>query len=277
MKFRRSLLFVPGIRPDRYLKAIGSGADMVCIDLEDSVSFSQKDTARDTVLNFLNSHDFTDSGCELIIRINILTSIEGLKDIVAIAESKIKPDAIMLTKVNHQQDVKIADSLLSDTECEIFALIETPEGLSNAKEILTASSRLTAAMFGGGDYAATVGSDLSWDSLLYARSQMVAAAKNKITLIDVPFMNFNDHIGLESETQKIKNLGYNSKAAIHPSQVSIIHKGLKPSQQEIERAKKIVSTYYQSDQGVVVVDGYMVDQPIVLAAQKILELSKSHI
>jgi citrate lyase subunit beta/citryl-CoA lyase/(S)-citramalyl-CoA lyase len=273
VNLRRSFLYVPATRPERFVKAIDSGADMVCIDLEDSVAPDNKNQARMNVLKFCNDYNFKDSACEVVVRINTLKSADGLKDLLAISESENLPHGVVLTKVESPNELEIAESILGDREVGLLVLIETPKGLRQAYEIVSSSKRLIAVMFGGGDYASSVGSDLSWDALLYARAQLAAATEGRIALIDVPCMKIDDVNGLESETKRVIKLGYSCKAAIHPCQIKTIHASFMPTDSEIEHAQQVVDSYSREKGGVVVVNGHMIDQPIVVAARRVLSMA----
>lgn len=263
----RSLLFVPGHRPDRFEKALDSGADLVCIDLEDAVPLAEKADARAAVCGFLEC-------CEpsllerLVIRVSAATSDEGRADLYALANARL-PARLMLAKTENAAEIAEASSLLGKP-VRWIALIESASGLLGM-EAICRDSALDAVMFGGGDFAAQVGAEFAWEPLLWARSQMVViAAAYRLPVIDVPFLDVRDAQGLENETRRVAALGFSAKAAIHPSQIEGVHRGFTPTSDALNQAQKIVRAFEQAQGGAVVVEGRMVDQPIVDSARKLI-------
>lgn len=263
----RSLLFVPGHRPDRFEKALDSNADLVCIDLEDAVPVAQKADARSAVCEFL-------ARCEprvlerLVIRISAATSDEGRADLHALSSARL-PARLMLAKTENAEEIAEAAGLLGQP-VRWIALIESASGLLGM-EAICRDSVLDAVMFGGGDFAAQVGAEFAWEPLLWARSQMaVIAAAYRLPVIDVPFLDVRDPQGLESETRRVAALGFSAKAAIHPAQIDAIHRGFAPTAEALGQAREIVRAFEQAQGGAVVVDGRMVDQPIVDSARKLI-------
>lgn len=269
-KVIRSLLFVPGSKPGRFEKALNAGADLVCIDLEDAVLPSDKLTAREAVINAVRHF-----GRQLCVRVNPLSSPLGVDDLLSLA--KVQPQFVMLAKCDSVEHIDRACELLENTETRIIALIETIEGLAQAANIAARSDRVTALMFGGADLSAELRCDFTYEPLLHVRSQLVlAAASAGKDLIDVPFVNIKDDAGLLAETQKIKALGFTAKAAIHPCQINTIHRAFCPTDAQIEKARAIQNAVNgQDDAGVVVVNGQMVDRPIILAAKRTLQLASA--
>ena len=263
----RSLLFVPGHRPDRFEKALDSDADLVCIDLEDAVPVAQKADARSMVCDFLE-------GCDpsllqrIVIRVSAAESDEGRADLYALSKARL-PARLMLAKTESAGDVATAATLLGQPVGWI-ALVESASGLL-AMEAICRDSTLDAVMFGGGDFAAQLGAEFAWEPLLWARSQMaVIAAAYRLPLIDVPFLDVRDSQGLEAETRRVAALGYAAKAAIHPAQINGIHRGFAPTAEALRQARDIVDAFEQARGGAVVVNGRMVDQPIVDSARRLI-------
>lgn len=262
----RSLLFVPGSRPERFEKALNAGADMICIDLEDAVLPKDKVAARQEVVSFIQQH------ADICVRINPTSTDTGMQDLAALSANK--PAAVMLAKCDSAEDVELAQQLLGCQQTNIIPLIETINGLENAADIAAASDAVKAMMLGGADMAAELGCDFSYEPLLFVRSQMVmAAAKAGVSLIDVPFVDIKDQAGLEQETRKVKALGFSAKAAIHPNQIQSIHQAFMPTQAQIDYAQAVMDAVDSPDAGVVVVKGRMVDRPIILASQRVLALA----
>ncbi|MEH6592197.1 MAG: CoA ester lyase [Halioglobus sp.] len=270
MSLRRSLLFVPGSRSERFAKAEASGADMVCIDLEDAVVAAEKDSARSAAL----AHLANAAPVERVIRINRVTEPEGQADLTALANSPDVPELVMLPKTESAEEVRQAVAALAGKSVGIIALIESPRGLLNALAIAEADDSVEALMFGGADFSAELGSDMSWDALLYARGQLaVVAAAAGVQLIDVPCLALKDEVALASETAKIISLGFTCKSAIHPAQIAVIHQQFMPDAQAVEKAQRIIAASETAGGGVVNVDGAMVDRPVVIAAQRTLAMA----
>jgi citrate lyase subunit beta/citryl-CoA lyase/(S)-citramalyl-CoA lyase len=263
----RSLLFVPGHRPERFAKALGSGADLVCIDLEDAVPLAEKQLARDRVCEFLE-------GCEpavlerVVVRMSAVGSEAGRADLVALSQARL-PARLMLAKTETADDLRLAKKLLGRCTAWI-ALIESASGLL-AMNSICSEAALEAVMFGGGDFAAQIGAEFAWEPLLWARSQMaVTAAVHGLPVIDVPYLDVRDAEGLEHEARRVAALGFTAKAAIHPAQIEGIHRGFAPGPEALLQARKTVAAFEQAQGGAVVVDGRMVDQPIVDSARRLI-------
>ncbi|QBY04583.1 CoA ester lyase [Thalassotalea sp. HSM 43] len=269
----RSLLFVPGSRADRFSKAHGAGADAICIDLEDAVLPSDKGLARQAVIDYLNNGARVS---DVVIRVNHLLSDTGVADIKAIVANNRHPAAIMLPKTANSEEVAVADELLSGTGIALIGLLETVSGVQNAAAIACASERVEALMFGGADYSAEIGCAFGYQPLLLARMQLCQAkAAKAIQLIDVPHINMQDLEQCYQETMQVKDLGFTAKSAIHPKQLDAIHNAFTPSKEEISDAKAIVDAVTSDDAGVLVVNGRMIDRPIILSAKRTMALAKA--
>ncbi|MFQ5972932.1 MAG: HpcH/HpaI aldolase/citrate lyase family protein [Alphaproteobacteria bacterium] len=263
----RSLLFCPATRPERFAKAVTSGADIVCIDLEDSVAPGRKAEARRNALTYFAGQQHTSA--TRILRINSPRGAEGLHDLVALVEAPRLPDGLMLPKVVSGEEVRWIGDLLPDPV--LIPMIETPQALAEVAAIAGASDRVRAVAFGSWDYAAEVGSDTSWDALLYARGRLAsAAAAQGIVALDGVWVGLDDEAGLRAEATRVAALGFGGKLAIHPRQIPVIHGAFNPSPTDIAWARKVVEAFANAADGVVVVDGRMVDAPLVLAARRTL-------
>lgn len=269
----RSLLFVPGHRPERFAKALASGADLVCIDLEDAVPIAQKAEARQAVGDVLRQASDREL-VRLVVRVSSTATADGHEDLRALAQAPL-PRAVMLAKTETPEDVSRAAEILGRAAAWI-ALVESPLGLLRLEQICQQGT-LEALMFGGGDYAAQLGAEFAWEPLLWARSQMVAvAAAYRLPVIDVPFLNVQDEEALIAETRRVSALGFSAKAAIHPAQVNAIHCGFLPGEEAVAEAREVIEAFEAARGGAVVVKGRMVDQPIVDAARRVLERSEIH-
>ena len=267
----RSILFVPGDRPDRYEKAFAAGADAVCIDLEDAVADARKTEAREAVMGFLGRWGGGDPRRRtcLFVRINDLGSEVGWGDLHAIADGP-RPDGVMVPMVGVALEVSVVLEKLGAT-LPVLPLIETARGLENAVEI-GAVVGVVGLVFGGFDLALELGAEPGWEPLLYARSRAVhAAAVSGLPAYDMPSRDYRDMTGLREEAGRGRALGFDGKTAIHPAQIPVIHGVFTPSCEEVERARAIVDADWEAEGGAVGMEGRMVDRPVVEAARRVLE------
>jgi citrate lyase subunit beta/citryl-CoA lyase/(S)-citramalyl-CoA lyase len=264
--FYRSLLFVPGNRPDRFDKACAAGADLVVIDLEDAVGPNDKDTARDAVIDWLSNNDNPSVG----VRINGVDTREFPKDTQALAESGLSLPFVMLPKPDTKADIQKAANALPDRLGTIAPVMESGMALLNAADIFS-HERLDMCLFGGVDFSADIGSTLEWDALLTARSTLaMAAAAHNVLVFDVPYLDLRDPDGCETETRRVKDLGIPARSAIHPAQIEPIHKALSPSADEINYAERLVAAYEEAKGNVALLDGKLIEAPLMKKAQRIL-------
>ena len=272
----RSLLFVPATRPDRFEKAAAAGADMVCIDLEDAVATADKETARDTALGYLAGS--LPAGPRWVLRINSPRTELGLHDLLALLSSEAAPDALFIPKASSGEEMRWLDDLLSaaDRNIDLLPVIESAEGLDRAVEIAGSVLRNVALGFGSADYAAELGSDMSVAALAYGRGRIAAAAGQAgIAAIDGIWPDFKDDEGLRGDTELIRSMGFDGKIAIHPRQVSVIHAVFAPGEEEVARARRIVAASEAANGGIATVDGEMIDNPVVVAAQHIIAAARA--
>ena len=174
------MLFTPANRPDRYEKGMATGADGVVIDLEDAISLAEKDSARTMVVDYFREKGRIPADRPFVsaIRLNNIHTLAGLKDLSALVDSGIRPDVLLLPKVESPGEVNILESHLTARQAEIrfMALIETALGLQNADAIAQSSERVSALVFGGADLATDLGAEAGWEPMLFARSRLVQAA-----------------------------------------------------------------------------------------------------
>jgi hypothetical protein len=170
------MLFVSGEKAERFPKAMVAGADVVCIDLEDAVHIERKQVAREQVLGWLSKKQASE-GPAIALRINGLRTLEGLRDVLALDESGVHLDWLLVPKVEDAAELRALHSWIGHRYDRLTVLIETPRGVENALSIAHASGRLTALMLGGADLAAELGAQFGWDGLLHARGRLVNAAK----------------------------------------------------------------------------------------------------
>jgi len=269
---RRSFIFSPGNRPGLFAKALASGADIVCVELEDGVAPHDKAAARAQMLEIF-AQPQADDGIERIVRINALSTDDGQADIAAILAAGSPPPAVMLPKVNAPEDVRgVAEAFdAAGLATRIQAIIETNRGLQAAYEIAHATPCLDALLFGAVDLAAELRCDNSWEAMLYARSRTVhAAAAAGIDVIDVPWLDLADLEGLRREASASAGLGFSGKGAIHPRQIATINEIFSPSADAVAYARKVVDAFAAANTGVVVVDGKLIERPVLRTMHRIL-------
>ena len=267
---RRSFIFTPGLNPDMFPKAIASGADMVCIELEDGIAIKDKDEARKNTIEALKTLEVK-SGVELVVRVNCQRTKFGLLDLEAFISSKLKVKAIMLPKVKTPDEIKFIDDLLTDCnlDTDLHVIMETNEALQNIYEIAHSSKRIVALYFGGVDMAAELRVPNSYENLLYARSKLVhAGASVGIDVIDVPYLDLEDMDGMKKEAELVRDLGFTGKGSIHPKQINVLNEIFTPSKEEISKAKKNVDQFSESDTGLVVIDGKLIEKPVLREMQR---------
>lgn len=282
---RRSLLYIPGNNPGMIQNCSIYGADGVLIDLEDAIAVAEKDSARKLVKHALMKLDF--GSVERVVRINARGTPFFEADLAEIVPTR--PDAIRLPKVDSADDVVAADRIISriETECgiekgsvRIQAMLETARAIVNANAIAAASSRLIGLTLGGQDLAADLGikATKSGLELLYAKSAVVIAAKAfGLLAFDTVYTDIDDLDGLRGQADLSVSLGFSGKAAIHPSQIPVIHDAFTPEEKEVRRALAVVRSAREAAErhsGVVAVDGRMVDAPVVAQAERTLELAR---
>jgi len=267
----RTLLFTPGNRRDRFAKAETTGADGQVIDLEDAVSLPDKDGAREVAIAYFAGAPPA-PGFLRCLRINALQTPAGFKDVAAIADSGVRPDAVLLPKAESPAFFNLLDSVLAPDPPPWIALIETARGL-RAAEAIARHPGVGALVFGAADLAADLGAELAWEPMLAHRAHVVrAAAAGRIPAWDVPYFRLNDpdDSDLIDETRRARALGYTGKLAIHPKHVPPILAVFTPSPAEAEQARRIVEAYERAGGNACEVDGKMIDVPIYRSANRVL-------
>ena len=259
-----------------YPKALACGTDIVCIELEDGIAPKDKHEARQKGLA-LFAEPQAEDGVERIVRINCLRSAFGLADVQAILDTDTPPPAIMLPKVKTPDEVVWLDDVLSEREhlTRLHIIIETNEGLEAAYEIAHSSTRIDALFFGGVDMAAELRCKNDFQSLLYARSRVVhAAASAGLDAIDVPYLDLDDPQGMKDEAERVRDLGFSGKGAIHPKQISLLNEVFTPSAARIEYAERVLKLFAEADTGLVVIDGKLIEKPVLREMRRIVSIAE---
>ncbi|MEM9222291.1 MAG: CoA ester lyase [Pseudomonadota bacterium] len=269
----RSMLFVPGTRSDRFEAAASSGADMATVDLEDAVAPPLKAEARADAIAFLSGET---PNALRAVRINPLSTTYGLADMLALIEARPTGGHLFLPKVAGPEEIRLADALLTNAGLNLpmIVLIETADALSHADAVAAATPRLVMVVFGAVDLSAELCAENAREPLLYARSKVVHAARRAgIAALDVPSLNFRDLDEVRSDAAYARSLGFSGKACIHPSNLAPIHDVFTPSEEEVAHAKRVMEAYENSSTGLAVLDGKLIELPVVRAAERVLALA----
>lgn len=283
----RSLLFVPGNKESMLAKAEGFAPDVLVPDMEDSVPDAEKTNARACVRAALAR--FESHRALVMPRVNALES--GFID--ADLEAVVGPDifGISVGKVRSAPDIAAISTLIAKLEApasievgslKLIPWIETAEAIVRCYEICTASARIVAVAFGAEDFTNDLGIERLDESsqLLYARSALCTAAKAaNVPALETPYFKLRDSEGLRESSIAAKRLGFKGRFAIHPDQIPIINECFRPSDAEIEQARRIVAAYEEAERqgrGSTSLDGRVIDVPVVKRAREVLASGRAN-
>ncbi len=280
------MMFVPGNNPGMIKDAYIYNCDCIMFDLEDSVSYAEKDAARSLVFHALTTIDYGDK--ELVVRVNALNTSIGIDDLEAMVRARI--DVIRLPKTETAQDIVFCEEQIERIEKTIgipvgttrmMAAIESAQGVLNAPAIAKASGRLIGIALGAEDYVTDLKTSRSPEGieLLFARSMILQSARSAgISALDTVFSDVNDEEGLIAEAKHIKQLGFDGKSVINPRQIQPIIDVFTPTLKEIQKAKAVMEAIAEANRrgsGVIALNGKMIDRPIVLRAERVISLAKA--
>ncbi|MBQ7691103.1 MAG: citrate (pro-3S)-lyase subunit beta [Muribaculaceae bacterium] len=282
-RLRRTMMFVPGNNPGMMQDAFIYGPDSIMLDLEDSVTMAEKDTARLLVHNALKTIDYGNT--EMVVRINPLNTPYGKKDIEAVVKAGVH--VIRMPKTETAEEVVEVEREIERVEKEIgclgrtqiMAAIESTLGVVNAYAIATASKRMMGIALGAEDYSANLKTQRSPEGmeLLLARQTIVVAARAAgIDALDTVYSNLNDMETFRKEVELIKQLGFDGKSIINPRQIEVVNEVFAPKEKEIQKSLTILAAIKEAEQrgsGVIAVNGKMVDRPVVIRAQRTIDLA----
>jgi citrate lyase subunit beta/citryl-CoA lyase len=263
----QSLLFVPGDRPERFEKALNSGADAVIVDLEDAVAPAAKDHARRVIASWVSPEK------PVLVRINALGTPWFAEDVKLRNLRGIA--GIVLPKAEAANDI---DALFdgSPNRIPVYPLIETGAGIWNAREV-AAAPYVRQLLFGTLDFIADMGIEGDAEELNPYRAMLALASR--VSGIEPPIDGVTPAIDdldrLTSDALNGKRLGFGGKLCIHPKQVPIVNRCYRPSETDLEWARRVIDVAGSADGSVRVLDGKMVDRPVVLKAQRILAAARS--
>jgi citrate lyase beta subunit len=276
---------MPGDDWKKITKALTLGVDCICMDMEDGVAVNRKAEARETIAKALRELDFGAS--EKLARINAVGSGWEKEDIDAVLP--YRPDGIVIPKIESLDQIQWGSEIIEAAELKygwpinsvrMLVGVETAKGILNLKEIAS-HPRLDAIIFGGEDFAASVGATRTSDAieLLYARQAVVVAcAAFGLQAIDIVAIDFKNLEVVRAEAEFGARLGYSGKQIIHPAQVEPVQAAFTPSAKMIEDAKRIVDAFEASQKegkGAFALDGKMIDMPLLKNAQKVLERARA--
>ena len=285
-RLRRTMMFIPGNNPGMVKDAYIYGCDSIMFDLEDSVAVTEKDAARLLVYHALTTIDYGDK--ELVVRVNALDTNEGIADLEAMVRAGVH--VIRLPKTETASDVVFCDEQLTRIEGEIgkpigstamMAAIESASGVLNAAAVACASKRLIGIALGAEDYVTNLKTNRSAEGieLLFARSMILHAARVAgIAALDTVYSDVNNEEGFRAEVTLIKQLGFDGKSIINPRQIAPVVELYTPTAKEIEKALAIMQAIEEANRkgsGVISLNGKMIDRPIVLRAQRVLDLARA--
>ncbi|MCH7974298.1 MAG: HpcH/HpaI aldolase/citrate lyase family protein [Bacteroidetes bacterium] len=281
-RYRRSRLYLPGNQPKYFINAGLHKPDGIILDLEDSVAPLEKDAAKLLVRNALRSVNFY--GSERMVRINQLpTGIEDLKFIIPHSVQVILiPKCEFAEQVKEIEDEvnRLKKSFGVKNNIFLMPIIESALGVINAYKIALASKLNCALTIGLEDYTADIGTQRTEEGKesIFARSMIVNAARAAgIQAIDTVYSDVSNMKGLRESVLEAKALGFEGKGCIHPRQINTVHEAFAPTDEEIEKAKKIVEAFNEAEKkglGVVSLGSKMIDPPVVKRAMRVLELVK---
>jgi citrate lyase subunit beta/citryl-CoA lyase len=290
----RSMLYVPSNSWRMINNATTEGADAVILDLEDGCPMAEKETgrvfARDSV-SMLKEH-----GLDVFVRVNSMETGLTATDIAYTVVPGL--DGIMLAKTESSEDVRALDALLKEQEnrkgmapggVQVIALLETPKGILNIREVIAASQRMVAVGFGAGDFSREMGAGMGvtklspdeyFPMILHARSSIAMAARAAgIQAIDTPYFGLViDLEGLRRESEKVKLLGFSGKQLTHPRHVDVANQVFSPARADVEYARKVVDAYQEARAkglGATTLGGKMIDFGSFKRAESLLAFSSA--
>jgi citrate lyase subunit beta/citryl-CoA lyase len=288
---RRSELTCPGHSRSMMSHAAASAADQVMFDLEDACAVSQKEAARATVAEALNTLDF--GGKTRTFRPNAIASRFCYRDLITVVEAAGRHlDGVVIPKVDGPADVLFVDRFLTQIELQmgyqvgkirIEALIESAEAVLHAEQIAKATPRMSGLIFGLVDYAGDVGArELGAEQFFYynyAKAKTIAAARAaRISCVDGVTLAIRDLDACRRDSEMAARMGFDGKWAIHPSQVPVINAAFTPSAEEIARAQRVLDAYAQADMesgvGAIILDDEMVDAATLRVMRRTLAIAR---
>jgi citrate lyase subunit beta/citryl-CoA lyase len=278
---RRSVLYMPGANARALEKARSLPADALILDLEDAVAPDMKETARKQVVSAVKAGGY--GRREVMIRTNGLNTPWGYDDLVAVAT--VRPDAVLLPKVESAETVRQAESVLvshgAPADLAIWCMMETPRAMLHAEEIADASPRLGGLVMGTSDLAKDLQAQHTAMRLPLITALglcLLAARAARLTILDGVFLDLNDHEGFVDSCRQGAELGFDGKTLIHPKQLEAANLVFAPSEEELRLSRRIIEAYAEAEaqgKGVVVVDGKLIERLHVDHAERVVALAEA--
>lgn len=279
----RSFLFTPANNPRRVAKALDSAADAVILDLEDAVAVEEKPAARAAIVALLKlTH-----AKPVYVRVNALTTPFGFDDLHAMGAAG--PDGIIVPKIETAAELGTVDWLLGELEVrnghqrgaiDVVPILETAKAIANAGAIAAGAERVRRLAFGAVDLALDMDLDLDDEAGALSHARFAIALASRAAGLEGPldtaFIAIQDLEGLRVSTLNAKKMGYTGRSCIHPSQIDIVNAAYTPSEQELERARRIVAAFAEAESAGLAafkLDGVMIDYPVVDKARRLLGLT----
>ncbi len=263
----RTYLFVPGNRPERFAKALASGADAVVLDLEDAVAADAKAAAREAIAGWSKAAAAADRE-RVVVRINDAASVAFGDDLRMIGATGLT--AVLLPKAESPHQVRVVADVVAGAQ--VLALIESAAGVAAVEAVAVAG--VTRLVFGTLDFALDLDLDIGErsDGLAYAASRIALASRLAGLAAPVAGVTpqIDDEARLLADLAEARRFGFGAKLCIHPRQVATIHDALAPSAQALEWARRVIAAEAASP-GAAKLDGRMIDRPVVLQAQRTLQ------
>jgi len=282
----RSLLFVPGSRREMLEKAGRFPADVLCLDLEESVLPEEKTHARELVQTAVAQ--LSAEGRHVHVRLNSIQSGLTKDDLAAVVRTGLA--GVVLAKTESAQAVRAVDVMLREQELahgvkpgtvELIVAIESARGLLRCEEISQASTRLAALMLGGEDFAFDLGVPRTKEGheLVYARGALAVCARAAgLQALDTPWADIDDIDGLVADAERARAAGFSGKYVIHPDHIEPVHRVFSPSEAEIAHARTVLAAWDDAQAnglGAVQLDGRMVDRPVAERARRVIEQAEA--
>lgn len=259
----RSILYTPALSLDRVVNAWSYDADVHLIDLEDSVPPAEKPAARVVCRDAL---DKAPQPANVAVRINELGSVEAVHDLLLLAESPVRPGIVVMTMVTSAAEVTLLRRILASAgaQPEIYVTVETVEAVTGIDAIAEAADGL---VLGSADLAATLNVEITWAAMLAARQAMaMACARHGTACVDTANFRLSEPAVLAEEIVRVRALGFHGKATVHPSELATINQALRPQDNDLRLARRVVSAVGSANGGIAVLDGSMVGPPFARMA-----------
>ncbi|MCC9310565.1 aldolase/citrate lyase family protein [Kitasatospora sp. RB6PN24] len=260
----RSILYTPALSLERVVKAWSYDADVHLIDLEDSVPPADKPAARTVCRAALEE---SPRPVNVAVRINELGSLAAVHDVLMLTDSQVKPGIVLMTMVTSAEEVDLLRRMLASAGAhpEVYVTVETVEAVTRIDSIARSADGL---VFGSADLAATLGVDITWEAMQAARQAMaMACARFGTACIDTANYRLAEPAVLAEETTRVRALGFHGKATVHPRELDVINRILRPRPDEVALARRVAQAVTAANGGIAVLDGNMVGPPFARLAR----------